>query len=145
DEIVARLAFVPGIAVPGAVRARGGAVERAHTRDGWAPARQRAGLVEREDSRARELVEPGAAAHEHDEIRETRQRADDGDRDADDQRAWTRDDQEREAAVEPARGVPRRRDERLAERERRHDRNGAGEPDYGRRVPLREAVDEALG
>src|SRR5690606_31201203 len=74
DEIVARLAFVPGIADPGAVRARGGAVERAHTRDGWAPARQRAGLVEREDSRARELVEPGAAAHELAEIREPRQR-----------------------------------------------------------------------
>src|SRR5690606_20103649 len=136
--LVARLAF-------GKVRVGPRALEGAYARDARAPLRQRSGLVERENERARELVEAGAAADEDAEMREPRERAHDRDGDAEDQRARARDDQERKAAIEPARRAVRRRQDRLAERERRDDGDADGERDDRRRVPLREAVDEPLG
>src|SRR5690606_14995123 len=121
------------------------AFERADTGYRRPTPRQRARLVEREDGRPRELVEVGPAAHEDAEMSEPRERAHDRDGNADDQRAWTRDDQQREAAVQPAGRAVGRRQKRLTERERRHDRDGDRERDDQRRIPLRETIDEALG
>ena len=137
DHVVAGLALAGDVlhvrAVPGA-----------HGGDLRPPVGQRAGLVECHRAHVGQAVELGAALHQDAEVGKPREAADHRHGDADHQRAGAGDDEQREAAIQPAVSAVGGFEQRLAEREHRQGHDQAGEQHDGRRVIPGEAVDKAL-